>query len=289
MTNIYFGKAELDFSHPLSADIIKHAAPRIQDNLTRLMEEWYDEDTRDNDPRRTHLPLYRTIFRVSYEKDSVRVTNELPYGGDARQFNYLYYGNRGKPICAQGLTRHVLKGYSANDRHKTVSRGGKKTEAGDLGVVRPKVLKFWSKKDGMWVYRQCVKPIGRGIITSFQQSVKAAVRRAIEDANWEAEYESNIDEELGTTEGTTENQPIGTDETFYTLEDIIYGDYGVIHTEKDAQEVENQQMTTTSEESQAVEERLVHQGERADGIKRFFAEVVVKPVTGFVNWIRGKK
>jgi len=287
MTNsIYFGKMELDFTHPLSEDIVKYASPKIQANLTRVMEAWYDEETRLNDPRRTHLPLYRTVFRTTYEKDGIKITNELPYGGEAPQFSYLYYGNTGRPICTKGFTRHILKGYSANDRHKTVLRDGvryKRPEAGDLGVERPRVLKFWSKRDNMWIYRRCVKPIGTGIIISFQQAIKQAVNQALEDASWEASYESDIDEEMGTSDDSSAVTPTGEGEDFFTVEDLVVGDYGTIHTEKEKEEVENQLRTMASRSGQELEKKLRWMqvtSSKAIQAKAFKPEVQPAPKTG---------
>jgi len=267
---IFLGKAELDFTHPLSEELVLYALPRINQNLTRVMEHFYDEDTRFNDPRRTHTPLERTIFRADYEKDTIKITNELPDGGGpAKQFSYMYYGNLGAPICAKGTVQRVLKGYSSNDGHKTVARGGKKTVAGDLGQPRPKMLKFWSKRDGMFVYRKCVRPIGRNIIESFQGSVKSAVEQAVSAAYYDInnEAEMNPDIPFGVSDGITENDPVG--EYSPTMEEIIYSEYGSLRTEEEVKEVEDQQTTIASQVSQKEEGVLRKFGNAASGIKNY--------------------
>jgi hypothetical protein len=273
MTDVYFSKAELEFTHPLSEELVRHAAPRINQKLTALMEDIYDEETRLNDPRRIHTPLKHTIFRTDYGKDGITVTNQLLTGGDARQFRYLYYGNSSVPICSKGMTRRVLKGYNPKDRHKTVARGGKKTEAGDLGELRPAMLKFWSKRDGMWVYRRCVKPIGVGIIKNFQQNVKYAVMSALEEATWEASDEADITAELGTPDDIAAVQPVGTPEDFGqysdTIEEVIYEDFGIIHTESEMRQVEDEQMTVASRHGQEQEGALRKFGNAAAGIKNY--------------------
>jgi hypothetical protein len=268
--SIFLGKAELDFTHPLSEELVLYALPRINQNLTRVMEHFYDEDTRMNDPRRMHTPLERTIFRADYEKDTIKITNELPDGGGpARQFHYMYYGNLGAPICARGKVQRILKGYSSNDGHKLRSEGGKRTVAGDLGEPRPKMLKFWSKRDCMFVYRKCVRPIGRNIIESFQESVKSAVEQALDAAYYDINYEAEMDSDIpfGISDGITENVPVG--EYSPTMEEIIYGELGRIRAEEEVKEVEDQQTTIASQVTQKEEGMLRKFGNAASGIKNY--------------------
>ena len=283
MTNsIFLGKTELNFTHPLSEELVLYAAPRIQQNLTQVMEHFYDEETRDNDPRRMHTPLERTIFRADYEKDTIKITNVLPEGeGVAPQFSYLYYGNLGAPICAKGKTQRILKGWSSNDRHRTRAQGGKRTIAGDWGVERPKMLKFWDKHEGMFVYRRCVRPIGQGIITSFQSSIRQAVFQAIESAQYDISDDADQDTgiPLGTSDGITENIPVG--DYSPTMEEIIFSEEGSHHTEAETEAVEDQQLTTASREGQKVEEQERKWWMMASDIKNVVSTKVWKPLRRF--------
>ena len=279
--SIFLGKAELDFTHPLSEELILYAAPKIQKNLMQVMEHFYDEETRENDPRRVHMPLERTVFRADYEKDAIKITNNSPdEGGPARQFNYMYYGNLGSPICARGKTQRILKGYSSNDRHKTVARGGKKTLPGDLGVPRPRMLKFWSSRDHMFIYRKCVKPIGRGIIESFQTSIRQAVFQAIESASWDIRHDADIDEDIpfGVSEGGPANDPVG--EYSPTMEEIIYSEYGSVRSDQEVQEQENEQTTMDSRIGQKTENELRSFGMMAADIKNIISTRIWKPLRG---------
>lgn len=222
------------------------------------MESYYDLGTYIADGRRTQVPLHKTIFRVDHEKDAVTVTNEVPGLGQAPQLKYLWQGNGAGRICAQGYTRHVLKGYNSADGHKTIARGGKKTEPGDLGVVRPRVLKFWDKHNGTWAYRRCVRTIDSNIVNNFRDAVDTAIRHGLEDAARDAELE---------LEQMTVAEDWAALVDKETHEEFVYEEASSMHDEEERREIENEQRTVASKEGQKVEGWLTKLGVRASGIK----------------------
>lgn len=285
--DVVFTKAELDYHHPLNSYIMSLAAPRIAENLTRLTESYYDMQTYLMDSRRTNVPLHKTIFRVDYKKDSVTITNELATGGFAPQFRYLHEGNGSSKICAQGYTRHVLKGRDPADRHKTdIIRGVRMPvpKKGDLGVLRPKVLKFWGKKTGTWVYRKCVRPIDSNITNSFRTSVRVAVKEGLESAYRDADYETEMDlYEETMSENIAQYVPIEEEET--DLMEDLFSEVSQKTLEDEKKEIEEAQTTAASREGRSVADHLRSFGNKANDVKNYLET----KATGFLGGLWRRK
>lgn len=186
-TTIELSPSEIGFTHPLSEELVAQATRYIQDDLISVLRDYDDSETRQYDKRRTHAPLSESSWLVKYKKNKVLITNQIS-DESSKQFNALYYGNGDGMICARhGMTRQRLKGwggkwieskkrYSEKDGHKD------KPHPFELGKPRPGVMKYYDKRTGMWMYRQCVHPISSAIVFDVQRSIRAAVLSGLERA-----------------------------------------------------------------------------------------------------------
>jgi hypothetical protein len=176
--------SDVDFHHPLSEDLVAQATEYIKEELNSVILDHDDSETRAADLRRTHAPLSSSAWIIRYKNNKIMVTNQIA-DDSSRQFEALTSGNGMGPICAQHMTRQVSKGWSGNDRHRPLYKGGKKRLEGDLGPIYPGFLKYYDKRKGIWQYKHCVRPIRSSIIEDVNRDIRRAVFLGLEKARYE--------------------------------------------------------------------------------------------------------
>ena len=230
-----FDPSEVGFNHPLSEELVTAASRYIIDQLNSVVLDHDDTATRSVDLRRTHSPITSSSWLVKFKGNKVLITNQIA-GEDAKQFKALTSGNLGKPICASHTTRRIRPGWSNNDRHKSETLGGKKPVPGSSGPEFYGVMKFYDKRNGMWQYRHCVKPISSAIIDDMNRQIRRAVFQGLEMARYELYDRFDKD-----TEGSNETEDSGMREPF-TLEEMSYLHESETKKEKDLEEYRMQKL-----------------------------------------------
>ena len=264
-----FTPGDVGFAHPLSQELVLRATPYIRDQLNSVIEGHDDTETRLIDQRRTSTQLKESSWLIKLKGNKILITNQIA-DNNSLQFQALYRGNGEGPICAKHVTRHKLKEWGNNfikssgtisgrDRHVSVMRGGNKPVTGSFGVERPGLLKFYSKRDGMWIYRHCVRPISAAIVEDTDRQIRRAVFVGLEMARYELYDRYDKD-----SEGSNEPEDAGMSDEF-TMEEVAYVYESKSKTDRDLEQyrmekVEEEQVTMDSQ----VDERLVM--ERARGI-----------------------
>lgn len=187
-----FTPSEIGFKDAINEEFVQEASTAIRNNLEGVVAQHDDHITREKDDRRTHDPLSSSSWMIKYVHNQLIITNTI--SNSVSQMSALKNGNGKGPICAHHPTKpRILKGRSSKDRHRN------KTLAGDIGLPYPPMLKFYSKKYGMWMYRHCVKPISTAVIEDFNKDIERAVLDGLESTVQQLEdYED--DEEVGTNE-----------------------------------------------------------------------------------------
>jgi len=246
--------SELGFSHPLSEELVSLATRYIQDDLNSILRAHDDSETRKYDKRRTHTPLSESTWIIKYRHNKVLITNQIS-DESSKQFTALYYGNGAGQICAKHMTQQRLKGWGGN-WIKTKQRYSKKDGHKDkphpfeLGAVVPGKLKYYDKHNGMWMYRQCVRPIGSAIIDDFRREVQGAVTSGLERAYWE--MYSWIDKD---TVGSFVPDDPGMSEPV-TMEEMHYWEESKTKVEKDSQDYVDQK---NADIEQRMDDRVAEQ------------------------------
>ena len=218
MTYVRFALTPSDIGYrgPINAEFVMMASERIRNNLQQLVESHDDSVTRAHDSRRTHDPIKSSSWMIKYQGNEILITNQI--GSPINNIRTLSEGNGDGPICAKHTTRRVRKGwgdqwikskerYSEKDGHKD------KPAPGSLGPAYPGMLRFYSKRDGMWVYRHCVKPISSAVITDFNRDIRKAVLDGLESTYLE-QFDFAEQDSVGT------NQPIEDMDEAITLEEM---------------------------------------------------------------------
>jgi hypothetical protein len=173
-----------------------------------------DTETRWADSRRTHPGLGSSIWLAFYRRNNVVITNRLGYPGD--QFRYLHEGNGVGQICAKHRSHYLAKDGTVKSK--------------------PGVLRFYSKRNGMWMYRHCVSVIHQDVIDTFNTGMKRAVFQGLEQARWEIGQERDITPGIFTvSESSAATASVG------TVEEVHFEAQGAIQTEKMKEEVKNEQ------------------------------------------------
>lgn len=186
-----FNPSSVGFTHPLTAELVTDAAPFIIDQLSSVVADHDDSETRKVDFRRVHARLSESTWSVVFRRNKVLITNNL-HGENAQQFKALLNGNE-PGSEANHMTYQVSKGwggnfikakgyFSAPDRHKKKMLGGSRPSAGDHGDFYPGMLKFYSKRYEKWMYRRYVHPISAEIIGDFRRGVERSVLYGLEQA-----------------------------------------------------------------------------------------------------------
>lgn len=257
-THMEFSPSDVGFSHPLSAELVTQASRYIRDDLMAVMREHDDSETRKVDKRRVHTPLSESSWIIAFKHNKVLITNQIS-GSSSKQFDALYNGNGPAKICARHTTRPRLKGWSNDDRHRSVILGGRKPVPGTLGLERPGMLKYYDKREGIWMYRQCVRPISPAIIKDVNRSIRRAVFTGLERARYEMYDRYDKD-----TEGSNEPEDAGMSDEF-TLEEMHHWTESTTKVDKDIEEYkikkyEEEQVTMDSQ----VDNRLLQYRARSE-------------------------
>ena len=253
---------DVGFSHPLSEELVIRATEYIRDQLDGVISSHDDTQTRWVDQRRTHESLKSSSWTIRYKGNHILITNEIA-DDNSRQFEALTQGNGTGPICARHETRRLIKGWSNEDRHKSVMRGGNKPIPGTYSQPYPGFLKFYDKHSGMWQYRHCVRPIDAAIISDMNRTLRRAIFVGLEMARYEM-YDHG-DKDTGGANEVEDAGMSGDNRPEETVQDVAFRYYSKTKQERDAEEykqrkLEEEQVTMDSQ----VEERVVQ--ERARGI-----------------------
>lgn len=190
---LQFTPSELGFTNPLSERLVTAASGHIRELLYGVIASHDDSISRMQDFRRTHTPLRESSWIIAYKDNSVIITNHISDSA-SKQFRALAYGNG--PEGSYIYARH-------------------RNKYGNLGA-----MKFYDKRNEMWVYRSRVKTISSDVIGDFNAQLRSAVRSGLETAyaelnDWQSDTST---ETLGESQQADEYDEVETVEELHTME-----------------------------------------------------------------------